>query len=431
MGLRTSICTPTSLDSRIRPRLAPDTRATVPIIDNLSLLLALHMAAMAANTFFRLSYNNLGVLTTINHPHFKLLDPQVNPAVREMLGYVPLANFILNTSYLLKCLQDIFYILACQSAAANVNTNIPSWLSPGAHNLIRRIFNPNPATRISIAEIKEDGWFNQDYITSTNHDDEELEDDFQIKDNVITLIHPSHYLVELNKSHGDSSLYRKVTASSPAPTLPAFASPKSLSTATTPTRPASDLTSISGWPHFLSFSRLDPGPFSASLPSGASRRRMPRRYVINYGNILHDEGVKLLIMHSWHPDRIAHASVVRVDHSVTLRHRRVLLRWSKSMRRAHTVVGHDTPINETDLYLSVVEHDKKGQTYGLGWTPLGSRRRHAEAGSSRPMFANNEPIKQLRGDIKEMKGSLLMVIQDITLDRDLLREMQGRLGRME
>ncbi|KAK9139065.1 hypothetical protein Scep_008746 [Stephania cephalantha] len=63
-------------------------------------------------------------------------------------------------------------------------TNIPSWLSPGAQNLIMRILDPNPATRITIAEIKEDGWFNQDYIPSTNHDDEELEDDFRIKDNV-------------------------------------------------------------------------------------------------------------------------------------------------------------------------------------------------------------------------------------------------------
>ncbi|KAK9161855.1 hypothetical protein Syun_008196 [Stephania yunnanensis] len=68
--------------------------------------------------------------------------------------------------------------------AAKGKTNIPSWLSPGARNLIRRILDPNPDTRITIAEIKEDGWFNQDYIPSTNHDDEELENDFRIKDNV-------------------------------------------------------------------------------------------------------------------------------------------------------------------------------------------------------------------------------------------------------
>ncbi|KAK9091904.1 hypothetical protein Syun_026815 [Stephania yunnanensis] len=68
--------------------------------------------------------------------------------------------------------------------AAKGNTNIPSCLSLGAQNLIMRILDPNSATRITIAEIKEDCWFNQDYIPSTNHDNEELEDDFQIKDNV-------------------------------------------------------------------------------------------------------------------------------------------------------------------------------------------------------------------------------------------------------
>ncbi|KAK9088846.1 hypothetical protein Scep_027928 [Stephania cephalantha] len=40
----------------------------------------------------------------------------------------------------------------------------------------------------------------------------------------------------------------------------------------------------------------------------------------------------------------------------------------------------DTPINETELYLSVVECDDKGRTYGLGWTPSRSQRRHATAG---------------------------------------------------
>ncbi|KAK9127562.1 hypothetical protein Syun_016359 [Stephania yunnanensis] len=81
---------------------------------------------------------------------------------------------------------------------AKGKTDIPSWLSPGAQNLIRRILDPNLATPITITDIKEDGWFNQDYIPLTNHDDEKLEDEFQIKNNVITLIHP-----------GDSSLYRQ------------------------------------------------------------------------------------------------------------------------------------------------------------------------------------------------------------------------------
>ncbi|KAK9093891.1 hypothetical protein Scep_025360 [Stephania cephalantha] len=42
--------------------------------------------------------------------------------------------------------------------------------------------------------------------SSVPFDDRNLEVLYQ----KITLIHPSHYLVELNKSHGDSSLYRQI-----------------------------------------------------------------------------------------------------------------------------------------------------------------------------------------------------------------------------
>lgn len=39
----------------------------------------------------------------------------------------------------------------------------PKWLSAGARKLIRRILDPNPKTRISIAEIVEDEWFKKGY----------------------------------------------------------------------------------------------------------------------------------------------------------------------------------------------------------------------------------------------------------------------------
>ncbi|KAK9148833.1 hypothetical protein Scep_007590 [Stephania cephalantha] len=57
---------------------------------------------------------------------------------------------------------------------------------------------------------------------------------------------------------------------------------------------------------------------------------------------------------------------------------------------------------------------------------LGGHLRHAGAGSSRPMSANDEPIEQLKGDIKEMQIYLLRVINNKTLDREQLYEMQGR-----
>eukprot|EP00268_Persea_americana_P006904 TRINITY_DN1249_c0_g2_i2.p1 TRINITY_DN1249_c0_g2~~TRINITY_DN1249_c0_g2_i2.p1 ORF type:complete len:444 (+),score=85.47 TRINITY_DN1249_c0_g2_i2:95-1426(+) len=50
---------------------------------------------------------------------------------------------------------------------------IPKWISPGARNMISRILDPNPKTRISIAEIKADEWFKQDYNPTNPDDDEE------------------------------------------------------------------------------------------------------------------------------------------------------------------------------------------------------------------------------------------------------------------
>lgn len=50
---------------------------------------------------------------------------------------------------------------------------IPKWLSPGAKKLINRILDPNPLTRITVAEIKDDEWFVQDYIPARPYDDDE------------------------------------------------------------------------------------------------------------------------------------------------------------------------------------------------------------------------------------------------------------------
>ncbi|KAK9140770.1 hypothetical protein Scep_010451 [Stephania cephalantha] len=70
----------------------------------------------------------------------------------------------------------------------------------------------------------------------------------------------------------------------------------------------------------------------------------------------------------------------------------------------------DTPIDKTELYLSIVERDNKGQTYGLGWTPSGRRHPGAGAGagaeSSQHISAHDEPIELLRKDIKEMQTNL-------------------------
>ncbi|EOY06922.1 CBL-interacting serine/threonine-protein kinase 1 isoform 3 [Theobroma cacao] len=53
------------------------------------------------------------------------------------------------------------------------DAQIPKWLSSGARNMIRRILDPNPDTRITIAGIEDDEWFKQDYTPAVADDEEE------------------------------------------------------------------------------------------------------------------------------------------------------------------------------------------------------------------------------------------------------------------
>ncbi|GAU16738.1 hypothetical protein TSUD_199800 [Trifolium subterraneum] len=50
---------------------------------------------------------------------------------------------------------------------------MPKWLSPGAQNIIKRILEPNPQTRITMAGIKEDLWFKEGYNQADPEDEEE------------------------------------------------------------------------------------------------------------------------------------------------------------------------------------------------------------------------------------------------------------------
>ncbi|CAH8362424.1 unnamed protein product [Eruca vesicaria subsp. sativa] len=49
----------------------------------------------------------------------------------------------------------------------------PPWFSPGAKNLIARILDPNPMTRIKVPEILEDAWFKKDYKPAVFEEKEE------------------------------------------------------------------------------------------------------------------------------------------------------------------------------------------------------------------------------------------------------------------
>ncbi|URE15152.1 Cbl-interacting protein kinase [Musa troglodytarum] len=58
------------------------------------------------------------------------------------------------------------------------NTKIPRWLSPDAQDLLRRMLDPNPITRMDAAGIKAHDWFKQDYtpVIPSDDDDDDADD---------------------------------------------------------------------------------------------------------------------------------------------------------------------------------------------------------------------------------------------------------------
>ncbi|KAF6172241.1 hypothetical protein GIB67_024863 [Kingdonia uniflora] len=64
------------------------------------------------------------------------------------------------------------------------DTNIPKWLSSGAQNMIKRMLDPCPKTRITVAEIREEEWFKQDYMPANVEDEDE---DIYIDDDAFSI----------------------------------------------------------------------------------------------------------------------------------------------------------------------------------------------------------------------------------------------------
>ncbi|KAK9146535.1 hypothetical protein Sjap_006438 [Stephania japonica] len=54
-----------------------------------------------------------------------------------------------------------------------------------------------------------------------------------------------------------------------------------------------------------------------------------------------------------------------------------------------------------------------------------------EAGSSRPIFTDDESFDQFKKEFKEIQAILLKLVDDTSVDRGQLLEMQKRLRRME
>ncbi|XP_062186588.1 CBL-interacting protein kinase 21-like isoform X1 [Phragmites australis] len=53
------------------------------------------------------------------------------------------------------------------------NAHIPKWLSQGAQDILRKILDPNPITRINMDGIRAHDWFKQGYAPAVPYDDEE------------------------------------------------------------------------------------------------------------------------------------------------------------------------------------------------------------------------------------------------------------------
>ncbi|XP_010500348.1 PREDICTED: CBL-interacting serine/threonine-protein kinase 17-like [Camelina sativa] len=50
---------------------------------------------------------------------------------------------------------------------------IPRWITPGAKIMIKRMLDPNPVTRMTIANIKANDWFRHEYTPSTYDEDDD------------------------------------------------------------------------------------------------------------------------------------------------------------------------------------------------------------------------------------------------------------------
>ncbi|KAF9622061.1 hypothetical protein IFM89_029345 [Coptis chinensis] len=105
---------------------------------------------------------------------------------------VVMKNFIINkgkvkgrTTYIQSCGVILYVVLTGYLPFDDRNlavlyqkifkgdVKIPKWLSQCAQNMIKRILDPNPQTRITVAKIKEHDWFKPDY-TPVNPKDEDV-----------------------------------------------------------------------------------------------------------------------------------------------------------------------------------------------------------------------------------------------------------------
>ncbi|KAI9113814.1 hypothetical protein K1719_015065 [Acacia pycnantha] len=97
--------------------------------------------------------------------------------------------FVILTGYLPFEDRNIVVLYQKGVQISKGDVRIPKCLSPGAQNLLRRILDPNPLTRITLAGIKEDEWFRQDPVPTNPEDDGEEEKQNEYIDDEAFSIH--------------------------------------------------------------------------------------------------------------------------------------------------------------------------------------------------------------------------------------------------
>ncbi|XP_022925893.1 CBL-interacting serine/threonine-protein kinase 23-like [Cucurbita moschata] len=110
-----------------------------------------------------------------------------------MAGYLPFEEASLVTLY-----KKIF----------KADFKCPPWFSSSAKKLIKRILDPNPLTRITIAEVLENDWFKKGYKPPTFENDEIVLDDV---DDIFNESGVTHNLVVEKREEGLASPASPVT----------------------------------------------------------------------------------------------------------------------------------------------------------------------------------------------------------------------------
>jgi 5'-AMP-activated protein kinase catalytic alpha subunit len=70
-------------------------------------------------------------------------------------------------------MQPYLNVLFICSQILKGTAHIPKWLSQGAQDILRKILDPNPITRIDVEGIRAHEWFKQGYAPAVPFNDEE------------------------------------------------------------------------------------------------------------------------------------------------------------------------------------------------------------------------------------------------------------------